>query len=311
MKETSIQSHRLEVGDGHTLYLETSGNPDGIPVVFLHGGPGAGCEPFHREFFDQEKYRVILFDQRGAGKSKPHASLKNNTTQDLIMDLENIREFLQIDQWVVFGGSWGSTLGLLYAQAWPKRVMGLILRGIFLCRDEDIRWFYQQGASRLFPDFWKDFIAPVAEADRKDLVSAYYRLLTGQDELARMRAAEAWSRWEGRTATLKQNPATINHFSNPHLALSLARIECHYFINQGFLRPNQILEDMHQIQSIPGTIIHGRYDCICPLDQAQSLHDAWPGSELQIIPEAGHTAGEPATFNALCAATAAMAERLR
>lgn len=310
MQNTEISTHRLDVGSGHQLYIETSGNPDGVPVVFLHGGPGSGCESYHRGFFDAEKYRVVLFDQRGAGKSTPHAGLENNSSQDLVADLERIREYLGIEQWLVFGGSWGSTLGLLYAQAWPKRVLGLILRGIFLCRDQDVSWFYQHGASRLFPDYWKDFVAPIAKEHRDDLVTAYYELLTGDDEVARLRAAEAWSRWEGRAATLRQSKITVGHFSNPHLALSLARIECHYFINKGFIRANQILEDMPLIQDIPGIIVHGRYDCICPLDQAQALHDSWPDSQLNIIPEAGHSATEPGIHAALLRATEDFASRL-
>ena len=304
------RSLRLDVGDGHRLYLEESGAPAGLPVVFLHGGPGAGCSPFHRRFFNPEKYRVILFDQRGAGKSRPHASLQANTTAHLIADLEKIREALDIERWVVFGGSWGSTLGLAYAQDFPERVLGLILRGVFLCRDEDIHWFYQNGASRLFPDFWRDFIEPIPENERGDLVRAYHRRLTGDDEVTRMRAAEAWALWEARTATLKVDDQAGSHFSNPYLALSLARIECHYFINHGFLEPGQLLNNARRLKDIPGVIVHGRYDSICPVDQAWMLHQAWPEATLNIIPDAGHAITEPGVAAALTAATDHMAEKL-
>ena len=304
------RSLRLDVGDGHRLYLEESGAPAGLPVVFLHGGPGAGCSPSHRRFFNPEKYRVILFDQRGAGKSRPHASLQANTTAHLIADLEKIREALDIERWVVFGGSWGSTLGLAYAQDFPERVLGLILRGVFLCRDEDIHWFYQNGASRLFPDFWRDFIEPIPENERGDLVRAYHRRLTGDDEVTRMRAAEAWALWEARTATLKVDDQAGSHFSNPYLALSLARIECHYFINHGFLEPGQLLNNARRLKDIPGVIVHGRYDSICPVDQAWMLHQAWPEATLNIIPDAGHAITEPGVAAALTAATDHMAEKL-
>jgi proline iminopeptidase len=291
--------HRLAVDERHSLYVEECGSARGIPVLFLHGGPGAGCEPYHRRFFDPARYRIVLFDQRGAGRSLPHADLTDNTTWHLVADIERIREQLGVDRWLVFGGSWGSTLALAYAQTHPERVRGLIVRGIFLCRDEEIRWFYQEGASRIFPDYWADFVAPVAEADRHDLLGAYHRLLTGSDDIARMAAAKAWSVWEGRTATLLPNGAVVNHFSDPHVALSLARIECHYFVHQAFLRPNQLLEDAGRLAGIPGVIVHGRYDLICPLENAWALHQAWPGSELVIVPDAGHAASEPGIRSAL------------
>jgi len=303
-------SEHLEIDGGQRLYLEQCGHPKGLPVVFLHGGPGSGCEPFHRRFFDPKRYRVILFDQRGAGRSTPHASLESNTTADLIADIETIRKHLGIDRWAVFGGSWGSTLGLAYAEVHPERVLGLILRGIFLCRDEDIHWFYQHGASRLFPDYWQDFIVQIPEDERTDFVSAYYQRLTGEDEVTRMRAAEAWAKWEGRCATLLPSPELTSHFTQPYLALSLARIECHYFINKSFMRPNQLLEDAPILKDIPGVIVHGRYDSICPVDQATALHRAWPRSELKIIPDAGHAASEPGITQALLDATNAMVERL-
>lgn len=305
-----FRSQHLDVGPPHRLYLEECGISEGIPVVFLHGGPGSGCESWHRRFFDPNRYRIVLFDQRGCGRSVPHASLERNTTWDLVSDMERIREHLGIDRWVVFGGSWGSTLALAYAQAHPDRVLGLVLRGIFLCRDQDIHWFYQDGAGRLFPDYWEDYLAPIPEADRGDMVAAYYRRLTGTDEVARMAAAKAWSEWEGRTATLLTNPAVVGHFQNPFTALSLARIECHYFRHQAFLEPDQLLRDAHLLAEIPGYIIHGRYDVVCPVDQAWALHQAWPRAELCIVPDAGHSAGEPGIARALVAATQALADRL-
>ncbi len=303
-------THRLEVDPPHVLYLEESGNPAGIPVVFLHGGPGAGCEPYHRRFFDPERYRIVLFDQRGAGRSVPHACLEANTTAHLVADMERIREFLGIDRWLVLGGSWGSTLALVYAETHPERVLGLILRGIFLCREADIRWFYQEGASRVFPDYWKDFLRPIPPAERHDLLHAYHRRLTGSDEIARMAAAKAWALWEGRTATLNPSTALVEHFSDPRVALGLARIEAHYFVNGAFLAPDQILRDAHRLASIPGILVHGRYDLICPLDNATALHDAWPQARLEIAPESGHAATEPRIIDALVRATREMAQRL-
>ncbi|MEJ2059954.1 MAG: prolyl aminopeptidase [Gammaproteobacteria bacterium] len=299
----------LPVGDLHSLYVEESGHVDGVPVVFLHGGPGAGCEPWHRRFFDPARYRIVLFDQRGCGRSTPHAELVENTTQNLVADMERIREELGIERWVVFGGSWGSTLGLAYAEAHPERVLGLILRGIFLCRDQDIRWFYQFGASELFPDHWQDYLEPIPAEERDDLLHAYHRRLTGDDEVARMSAARAWSLWEGRTATLKGSQAVEDFFGAPFVALSLARIECHYFVNQSFLEPGQLLRDAHLLADIPGVIVHGRYDVICPLTQAQALHAAWPTAEFRVIQEAGHSASEPGIRSALIEATDAFATR--
>lgn len=301
----------LAVDQTHRLHLETCGTAQGLPVVFLHGGPGSGCEPWHRRFFDPAAYRIVLFDQRGCGRSRPHAALEDNTTAHLVADMERIREHLGIERWVVFGGSWGSTLALAYAEAHPERVLGLVLRGIFLCRPRDIHWFYQDGAGRLFPDYWEDYLAPIPEAERDDMVSAYYRRLTGEDEVARMAAAKAWSEWEGRTATLLPNPGVVDHFRDPHVALSLARIECHYFMNQSFLEPNQLLRDAHRLADIPGTIVHGRYDVVCPLDQAYALHRAWPRAKLEIVQDAGHSAGEPGIVDALVRATDELAAMLR
>ena len=303
-------SHTVAVELPHKLHVEECGNPHGIPVLFVHGGPGAGCEDYHRRFFDPDRYRIILFDQRGCGRSSPHAELQGNTTQALVSDMETIREHLGIDKWLLFGGSWGSTLSLVYAETHPERVSGMILRGIFLCRPQEIQWFYQQGAGRLFPDFWEDYLAPIPAGERDDMVSAYYRRLTGDNEMERMAAAKAWSLWEGCTSTLKPSEAVVDHFANPYTALSLARIECHYFMHDTFLEPDQILRDAERLKGIPGVIVHGRYDVVCPLDNAWQLHQRWPDAELKIIPDAGHSASEPGTVDALVQATIDFAERL-
>ncbi len=291
--------HRLAVDPPHELYIEECGNPDGLPVLVVHGGPGGGCEEYYRRFFDAERFRIILFDQRGAGRSTPLAELGGNTTGQLVDDIERIRGLLGIRQWLLFGGSWGSTLALVYAQAHPARVLGLVLRGIFLCRPEDIQWFYQQGASRIFPDYWQEFLAPIPVAERDDLVGAYYRRLTSSNELEQIQAAKAWSVWEGRCATLHPNPRVVEHFGHPHVAIALARIECHYFMNQAFLEPGQILRDAGRLAGIPGVIVHGRYDMVCPLDNALALSERWPDAELRIIRDAGHSASEPAIVDAL------------
>jgi len=305
------QTHRLKVDDLHELYVEESGTVDGIPVIFVHGGPGAGCAESHRRFFDPKKYRIILFDQRGAGRSTPHASLENNTTQYLVSDMEAIRELLGITQWILFGGSWGSTLSLVYAQTHPETVLGMVLRGIFLCRPQEIDWFYKKGTSRLFPDAWQDFCAPIPAAERNDMVAAYYKRLTSDDELIRTKAAKAWSIWEGRTSTLKPNHEVVNSFGNLHTAVSLARIECHYFMNDSFLKPNQILKNASKLKEIPGIIVQGRYDVICPMESAWDLHHALPASELDIIPDAGHSAMEPGIIDALVKATDKMLGRIK
>ena len=304
------QRHQIAVEPPHELYVDESGNPDGIPVLFVHGGPGAGCGKYDRRFFDPEVYRIVLFDQRDSGRSRPHAELEGNTTQKLVEDIEVIRTTLGIDQWVLFGGSWGSTLSLVYAQTHPERVLGLILRGIFLCRPEDIHWFYQEGASRLFPDYWEDFIDQIPEEERDNLLAAYYRRLIGENQIQQMSAAKTWSGWEGRTATLKPCQDVVDSFTEPHRALSLARIEAHYFMNNSFLEPNQILRDAHKLAGIPGVIVHGRYDVICPLDNAYALHQAWPDSELIIIREAGHASREPGIVDALIRATDDLAKSL-
>ncbi len=301
--------HRLDVGDGHELYVEECGNPEGLPAVFLHGGPGAGCGPTHRRFFDPVRYRLVLFDQRGSGRSTPHAGLEHNTTWHLVADIERIREALGIERWLVFGGSWGSTLALAYAQTYPAQVSALLLRGIFLCRPREIHWFYQQGAHLLFPDYWQDFLAPIPEAERDDLVQAYHGRLTGRDDAVMQRAAHAWSLWEGRCATLLPDAGIRNAFADERLALSLARIECHYFAHDAFLAPEQLLRDAHRLADIPGVIVHGRYDAICPLHSAWELHHAWPLADFQVIADAGHAAFEPGIAAALVAATDRFADR--
>jgi len=289
----------LKVDDIHEIYVEECGNETGIPVIFLHGGPGAGCELYHRQLFDPEKYRIILFDQRGCGRSHPHAELSNNTTQHLISDMEKIREKLAIEKWVVAGGSWGSTLALAYAETHPENVSGLIVRGIFLCTPQEIHWFYQEGASLIFPDYWEDFLAPIPENERDNLLAAYHARLTGDNEIARMGAAKAWSLWEARTATLLPSSSVLDHFSDPRNALSIARIETHYFMHNGFLEDNQLLNNIDKIENIPGYIIHGRYDMICPIKQAYDLHNAWHNSELYVVQGAGHSASEKGITAAL------------
>jgi len=303
-------THRLAVGHGHELHVEECGTPEGLPVLFVHGGPGAGCEEFHRCFFDPNRYRIILFDQRGSGRSTPHASLEHNTTPDLVADMEKIRGHLGVDRWVLFGGSWGSTLSLVYAETHSDRVLGLILRGIFLCRPWEIDWFYQDGASHVFPDWWQEFVAPIPESERHELVRAHHRRLTGEDEIARMASAKAWSLWEGRAATLLPNKHVVDFFGHPHTALSLARIEAHFFMHDSFLEPDQIVRRAPALQGIPGIIVHGRYDMVCPLQNAWELVEAWPDARLDIIPNAGHSALEPGTVHALIKATTEMAARL-
>ena len=307
----SYHSFELAVGDGHTLYVEESGNPEGVPVVFLHGGPGAGCEPWQRRFFNPQQYRIVLFDQRGCGRSRPCASLVHNTTQALVADIEKIRHTLTIDRWVVFGGSWGSTLGLVYAQKHAEQCLGLVLRGIFLCRDEDIQWFYQSGANYLFPDLWEDFQRPIPVAERGDMVSAYYQRLIGDDQATQLEAARAWSLWEGKTLTLIAEDDVIDYFANPRIALSLARIECHYFINHIFMQPGEILANVGRLKEIPSVIVHGRYDVVCPVAQAYVLHQHWPEAELTIVPNAGHAANEVGIIHHLVNATDALANRYR
>jgi len=301
----------LKVDDIHTLYVEESGTEDGTPVIYLHGGPGSGSSPFMRRLFDPEKYRVVLFDQRGAGQSTPHAETRNNSTQDLVSDMEQIRESLNIDRWVVSGGSWGSTLALAYAQTHPDRVMGLILRGIFLGTTAEVEWFYEEGgASQFFPDYWEDYIAPIPAAERDNFLAAYHSRLMGNNEIARMGAAKAWSSWEGRTLSINPTPAMINHFSEPRTALSVACLEAHYFMNNCFFEDNQLLENADKIKDIPGYIIHGRYDMICQVKQAFDLHKAWPIADFNLVPATGHAASEPGIVKALIEAGNGMLAKL-
>lgn len=296
--------HTIKVDPPHVLCVEECGTPTGIPVIFLHGGPGAGCQPYHRRFFDPSRFRVILFDQRGCGRSTPHAELKHNHTGALIRDIEKIRQHFGLTKVVLFGGSWGATLALAYAQAFPDRVSQMILRGIFLCRQMDLDWFYRPGgANRVFPDAWQKLLKPIPEADQGDLITAYYERLNGADDLVRMACAKAWSAWEGTCATLRPNHTVLDHFTEPHVALSLAKIETHYFMKNCFLADNQLLDNMSQIEHIPGVIVHGRYDMICPLEQALALHERWPASQLHIVRDAGHAAAEPAIVDALVRAT--------
>lgn len=293
----------LDVGDGHQLYYEEAGNPDGKPVVLLHGGPGGGCTPKMRQFFDAGRYRIVLFDQRGSGKSRPHASLDANTTWDLVRDIEKLRERFSIERWQVFGGSWGSTLALAYAQTHPGRVTELVLRGIFMLRRKEIDWFYQHGASEMFPDLWRRFLEPIPEEEHGDLLHAYHRRLTGEDAEVRLRAAKAWSLWEGSTSMLIPSEQIEKVFGQDDMALAMARIECHYFVNGGFMRENQLLEDVDRIRHIPAVIVQGRYDVICPAVTAWELSQAWPEAELHMVPDAGHAAFEPGNVDALVTAT--------
>ena len=294
----------LSVGDGHEIYYEESGNPSGKPCLFVHGGPGGGASPAARQFFDPDKYRIVLFDQRGCGRSKPHASIKANTTWHLIDDIELIRETLGIDRWLVFGGSWGSTLSLAYAQSHPERVTELVLRGIFLLRAQELQWFYQHGASELYPDAWQHYLAPIPDAERHDLISAFHSRLTSDDPEVRLSAARAWSVWEASTSFLIQNEDFMAQLDEPEAALAMARIECHYFVNGGFFEsPNQLLDAVDRIRHIPCVIVQGRYDVVCPPTTAWDLHEAWPEADFKLIANAGHSAFDPANAAALIEAT--------
>ena len=301
------RDQHIQVSDLHTIHYEECGDPSGLPVLFVHGGPGGGIETIYRRYFDPERYRVILVDQRGSGQSTPHAELRENTTQDLIGDMERVRAASGVERWLVFGGSWGSTLGLAYAQAHPERVTRLILRGIFLCRDQEIRWFYQDGASRVFPDHWEQFLAPIPAPERDDLLQAYYRRLTGDDRDAQLEAARAWSIWEGATSKLYYDEAWAAKFGQDEFSLAFARIESHYFVHGAFLEEDQLLRDAEKIRHIPGVIVQGRYDMVCPLTSAWDLHRAWPEAQLHIVPDAGHSITEPGIVNRLVAATDAYA----
>jgi proline iminopeptidase len=293
----------LDVGDGHQVYWEICGNPDGKPAVFLHGGPGAGCSPTHRRLFDPERYRVLLFDQRGCGRSRPSASLEANTTWHLVADIERLREMMGAEQWLVFGGSWGSTLALAYAETHPERVSEMVLRGIFTLRRAELEWYYQAGASLLFPDKWERFLAPIPEAERGDLMAAYHRRLTGSDRAAQIAAAKAWSLWEGETITLLPDPAISAQHGSDAFALAFARIENHYFVNAGWMEEGQLIRDAGKLRTIPGVIIQGRYDIATPAVSAWDLHRAWPEAEFHLVEGAGHAFSEPGILERLIAAT--------
>ncbi|ART82565.1 prolyl aminopeptidase [Oceanisphaera profunda] len=308
---TPYQQHQLKVSDRHTLYVEESGNPLGIPVLLVHGGPGAGTSGEHRRFFDPESYRIILFDQRGAGQSQPHAELADNHTQALIADMEQIRTTLGVESWLVFGGSWGSTLALCYAIEHRDRVRGLVLRGLFLAREQDLNWLYQPegGAAQVFADYYQDFLSPL-DGETRHLLNHYYRLLTSSNELARLNAARAWAIWEGRISTLHPRIDAVEHYGQAHDALALARIESHYFINHCFIEENHIIRQVEKLRGLPAILIHGRYDMICKPAAALELAEHWPELNLQIVPGAGHSAFEPSIIDALVKATDQMVREL-
>jgi proline iminopeptidase len=298
------QHGMLKVSNIHDIYYEQCGNPNGQPAVFLHGGPGGGLIEKYRSFFDPEAYRIVLFDQRGAGNSVPHASLEENTTWHLVSDIERLRQHLGIEKWMVFGGSWGSTLALTYAQTNPERVSSLVLRGIFLCRPKEIGWFYQEGASAIFPDVWEQYVSVIPEPERGNMLEAYYRRLTSEDESVRLEAARAWSVWEGSTSKLIPDQNLIDDFGEASKALPLARIEAHYFINDAFFETdNYLLENVDKIRHIPAVIVQGRYDVVCPMMSAWELHRAWPEAEFIVVGDAGHSATELGITSALVDAT--------
>jgi proline iminopeptidase len=299
-------SGRLQVSPLHEIYYEECGNPDGVPILFLHGGPGGGLHKEYRQFFDPKHYHIVLFDQRGAGQSTPSAEVEENTTWDLVHDIELVRKHLGIRNWIVFGGSWGSTLALSYAVTHPEKPLGLILRGIFLCRPSELQWFYQKGADEIFPDEWEKYLDIIPEAERADLIAAYHRRLFGEDEAVRLEAARAWSKWEVSTSRLFRKESAIKEFEDPKLALAFARIENHYFTNNAFFQTdNFLLENMGKIRHIPGIIVQGRYDVVCPMRSAWDLHRAWPEAELVIVPDAGHSALEAGISRELVRATEA------
>ncbi|KAF8968121.1 Alpha/Beta hydrolase protein [Flammula alnicola] len=301
---------KLKVSDIHTLYYEVSGKKDGAPVVFLHGGPGGGVDASDRGFFNPEKYKIILFDQRGSGKSTPSASLEENTTWDLVKDIEKLRELLKIDKWHVFGGSWGSTLSLAYSQSHPDRVKSLVLRGIFTLRKSELKFFYQEGASHLFPEAWDEYIAPIPEAERQDMILAYHAQLNSVDEETRLKAAKAWAKWEMWTSKLFVDPVHIAHADNDAFANAFARIENHYFVNEGFMRDGQLLEpqEIDKIRHIPTIVVQGRYDVVCPATTAYALKKVFPELTLHIVPDAGHSSREPGIAKLLVEATDSLAD---
>ena len=294
----------LKVSDLHEIYYEVSGNLDGQPVIVCHGGPGGGVTPSMRRYFDPSAYKIIMFDQRGCGRSTPHAELRENTTWDLVADMERLREMLGVERWLVFGGSWGSTLSLAYAETHPQRTVGLVLRGIFTIRRDEILWFYQAGADWFYPDAWEAFLAPIPEAERGDMLGAYYKRLTGDDEAERIACAKAWSQWEGGAVSVNPSPERVASFGDDRFALAFARIEAHYFVNGGFFeRDGQIIENAHLIADIPGVIVQGRHDVVTPMKTAWDLHKAWPKARLEVVPDAGHAASEPGIVDALVRAT--------
>ena len=299
----------LEVGSGHRVYWERIGMPGATPAVMLHGGPGAGCSPEHRRLFDPARYDVLLFDQRGCGRSTPAASLDANTTWDLVADIERLRGMAGVERWLVFGGSWGSTLALAYAETHPAHVTALILRGIFLLRRAELRWYYQEGASWLFPDLWESFVAPIPEAERGDLMTAYRRRLTGDDPAERRRCAIAWSVWEGSTITLLPRPDIASHYADDDFSLAFARIENHYFVHDAWLEERQLLRDVDRIRHIPAVIVQGRYDLATPMRSAWDLHRAWPEADFHLVPDAGHAFDEPGILSHLLDATDRFAGR--
>ena len=300
----------LKVSALHQIYYEVSGNPKGKPVIVCHGGPGGGSTPSMRRYFDPKLYRIVVFDQRGCGRSTPGAELLENTTWDLVEDMEKLRERLEIERWQVFGGSWGSTLALAYAETHPDRVFELVLRGVFTLRQEELLWFYQRGADWFYPDAWQEFLKPIPEEERGDLIGAYYKRLTGEDAAVRLAAAKAWSIWEGGTVSLFPSQERISSFSGDAFALAFARIECHYFVNKGFFdRDDQIIANIDAIRHLPAVIVQGRYDVVTPMRTAWELHQAWPESELVVIQDAGHAASEPGIIDGLVRATNKFARR--
>ena len=295
---------KLKVSDLHTIHYEESGNPDGKPVIFLHGGPGGGITPMYRQYFDPQQWRIVIFDQRGCGQSTPYAELRENTTWDLVSDIEQLRQELNIDKWVVFGGSWGSTLALAYAQTHPDSCKGLILRGIFMLRASEIRWFYQEGANHIYPDAWQEYLKPIPSEERGDLLSAYYKRLTSEDRKIRLEAARAWAVWEASTSKLIPSKASKLRFGQAEFAEAFARIECHYFVNNGFFeRENLLLENIDRLEHLPGVIVQGRYDVVCPMITAWELHQAWQSAEFIVIEDAGHSVSEPGIKDALIRAS--------
>lgn len=300
----------LETGDGHSLYFAECGNPEGVPALIVHGGPGGGCNPAMRRFHDPRHYRIILLDQRGCGRSTPNASIDNNTTWHLVEDMERLRRHLGLARWQLFGGSWGSTLSLAYAVTHPERVTALVLRGIFLLRRQELAWFYQNGCSALFPEAWEAFERAIPPDERGDMIAAYYKRLTDPDPGVHLPAAEAWSVWEGSTLSLLEDPARVRSFANPAYALAFARIECHYFVNGGFFAEDgALLKQAHRLADIPGVMVHGRYDVVTPVRNAWDLKKVWPSAELRIVPDAGHAMTEPGIIHELVRATSQFRDR--